>query len=144
MTVDQFRALLANTDLFVYERSVDEAQGTVAALVRRGLEKRLAVAGEKASLFAGEEAEGPKLCPLTNENAAALMTLFPYTKPRSHKGHTFTMGFGDRLGLASPGHIRAIAGHGPRPAVHPGTEPDPPDLHGRDLRRRLQRVPGGV
>ena len=39
MTVDTFRALLADTDLFVYERSVDEADGTVAALVRRGLEK---------------------------------------------------------------------------------------------------------
>ena len=39
MTVDAFRALLANTDLFVYERSVEEREGTVAALVRRGLEK---------------------------------------------------------------------------------------------------------
>ena len=35
MTVDAFRALLSNTDLFVYERSVDENDGTVAALVRR-------------------------------------------------------------------------------------------------------------
>ena len=73
MTVDQFRALLADTDLFVYERSVDECQGTVAALVRRGLEKRLAVAGEKADAFAGAEEKGLKLCPLTNENAAALI-----------------------------------------------------------------------
>ena len=39
MTIDQFRALLSNTDLFVYERSVDQAENTVAALVRRGLEK---------------------------------------------------------------------------------------------------------
>ena len=38
MTVDEFRALLANTDLFLYERSVDQSQGTVAAMVRRGLE----------------------------------------------------------------------------------------------------------
>ena len=29
-----FRALLAYTDLFVYERSVDEAENTVAALVK--------------------------------------------------------------------------------------------------------------
>ncbi len=34
MTIDQFRALLSNTDLFVYERSVDEAENTVAALVK--------------------------------------------------------------------------------------------------------------
>ena len=111
MTVDQFRAQLAHTDLFLYERSVDEADGTVAALVRRGSEKLLAVAGEKAAAFDGAEEQGLKLCPLTNENAKALMALFPYTKPASHKGHRFTMGFGDRLGLASPGHIRAIGQH---------------------------------
>jgi hypothetical protein len=111
MTVDMFRALLADTDLFVYERSVDEAENTVAALVRRGLEKLLAVAGEKADAFAGAEEKGLKLCPLTNENARALMALFPYTKPASHKGRKFTMGFGDRLGLASPGHIRALGSH---------------------------------
>lgn len=111
MTVDMFRALLSNTDLFVYERSVDEADGTVAALVRRGLEKRLAVAGERADAFTGTEENGLKLCPLTNENAKALMQLFPYAKPASHKGHRFTMGFGDRLGLASPGHIRALGDH---------------------------------
>ena len=111
MTIDQFRALLANTDLFVYERSVDQAENTVAALVRRGLEKRLAVAGERADAFVGSEENGLKLCPLTNENAKALMALFPYTKPASHKGHQFTMGFGDRLGLATPGHIRALGDH---------------------------------
>ena len=111
MTVDMFRALLAETDLFVYERSVDESEGTVAALVRRGLDKCLAVAGEKADAFSGTEEKGLRLCPLSNENAAALMGLFPYTKPASHKGHRFTMGFGDRLGLASPGHIRALGDH---------------------------------
>ena len=111
MTVDEFRALLANTDLFLYERSVDQSQGTVAAMVRRGLEKMVAVAGEKADLFAGKAEGELKLCPLTNENARALMVLFPYTKPASHKGHAFTMGFGDRLGLASPGHIRALGSH---------------------------------
>ena len=49
--------------------------------------KLLAVAGEKADAFAGTEEQGLKLCPLTNENATALMALFPYTKPASHKGH---------------------------------------------------------
>jgi hypothetical protein len=34
--------------------------------------------------------------------------LFPYTNPRPHKGHKITIGLGDRLGLASPGHIKTI------------------------------------
>ena len=46
MTVDAFRALLSNTDLFVYERSVDENDGTVAALVRHlGKHVRILTAG---------------------------------------------------------------------------------------------------
>ena len=36
------------------------------------------------------------------------MDLFPYTKPVSLRGHSMTIGVGDRLGLAKPGHIRAI------------------------------------
>jgi hypothetical protein len=72
MTIDSFRALLARTDLFVYERSVDEAQNTVAALVRKDLTKLIAVAGEKADLFTGTEENRLLLCPLTNENAKAL------------------------------------------------------------------------
>ena len=62
---------------------------------------------QKAGLFEGKEDSGIKFCPLSNENAAALQQLFPYTRPASHKGHKFTMGFGDRLGLATAGHVRA-------------------------------------
>ena len=49
-----------------------------------------------------------KVCDLSMENTRSLMTLFPYTKPTSLKKHPITIGMGDRLGLATPGHIRAI------------------------------------
>ncbi|MBQ7064687.1 MAG: hypothetical protein IJM90_07345 [Firmicutes bacterium] len=103
--------------LYVYPKSVDEAEGTVAAIVRKGIDKCLAVAGDKACCFTGEEAGGVKYCPLSTENAKALMALFPYTKPVSHRGHPFTIGLGDRLGLATPGHVRAIAGYGAFPIL---------------------------
>ena len=95
--------------LYVYPRSAEEAEGTCCAIILAGEEKEklLAVAGEKADTFAGEEVDGIKLCGLTAENAKALMALFPYTRPVSHKDHPFTMGLGDSLGLASPGHVRA-------------------------------------
>ncbi len=32
--------------------------------------------------------------------------MFPFTAPISHKGQSVTVGLGDRLGLASPGHLR--------------------------------------
>ncbi len=96
--------------LTVYPRSPDAAEGTACALVRGKEGKALAVLGEKADRFAGEKREELKLCPLTAENAGALMELFPYTKPRSHRGRPFTFGTGDRLGLATPGHVRAMEG----------------------------------
>lgn len=97
--------------LTVYPASPDEAEGTACAVVRGPEGKRLAVLGKEAGRFAGEERGGLRLCPLDTESAGELMRLFPYTKPRSHRGRPFSIGLGDRLGLATPGHVRAIAGY---------------------------------
>ena len=48
------------------------------------------------------------VCDLSIENTRTLMALFPYTKPTSLKKLPITIGVGDRLGLATPGHIRAV------------------------------------
>ena len=104
-----FLKSIESLGLTVYPRSVDEAKGTVCAIVRNDKEKFLAVSGEKAPLFTGEEKGDIKLCPLTAENGNALMNLFPYTKPQSHRGHPFTIGLGDRLGVATPGHVRIVS-----------------------------------
>jgi hypothetical protein len=47
------------------------------------------------------------ICPLTSENAAALRGLFDFLVPKAF-GISKSFGFGDRLGLATPGHIRAV------------------------------------
>ena len=107
--MSDFKTALEALGLFVYPKSIDEAEGTVCAIVKDGKEKLLAVSGAKENDFTGTKKDGVKLCPLTNDNAGAMMALFPYTKPQSHRGHPFTFGLGDRLGLATPGHIRAIA-----------------------------------
>ncbi len=103
----EFMDKAAALGLAVYPKSPDEAAGTVCAIVRDGGKKRLAVLGDGE--FSGEEKGGLRLCPLTAENARGLMALFPYTRPASHRGRPFTIGLGDRLGLATPGHVRAIA-----------------------------------
>ncbi len=105
----EFRNKAAALGLTVYPESIEETGGVVCAVVRNGDVKKLASLG--ACGFSGEERNGLKLCPLTVENARVLMELFPYTKPRSHRGHPFTLGLGDRLGLATPGHVRAISGY---------------------------------
>jgi hypothetical protein len=47
-------------------------------------------------------------CELTHENAVALRKAFPFTAPVRVLTRDKTMGVGDRLGIATPGHIRAF------------------------------------
>ncbi len=106
---NDFLDLAAALGLAVYPKSVDTAGETVCAVVRDRDGKKLAVLGQDG--FSGVMRNGLLLCPLTTDNARALMSLFPYTKPKSHRGYPFTFGLGDRLGLATPGHVRAISGY---------------------------------
>jgi hypothetical protein len=48
-----------------------------------------------------------KKCPLSDSNAQALRTALPWLHPRP-LGLQTSAGFGDRLGLATPGHVRAL------------------------------------
>lgn len=57
----------------------------------------------------GGEAATPWLAmgALSAANARALHVLLPWTRPVSLRHRTTTVGMGDRLGVATPGHIRA-------------------------------------
>ncbi len=57
---------------------------------------------------ASSHGEKAKICPLSHENCQALRQTFSFTSPKSHQGYDITIGLGDRLGLASPGHLRLI------------------------------------
>ncbi len=106
---EDFREKLAGfADVKVYEKSVDVSGDTAAAVVRKNGVKMLAVTGPEAGRFNGTEENGVVFAPLTTENAEPLQELFPYTAPRSHKDHPFTFGLGDRLGIATPGHVRVV------------------------------------
>ena len=48
-------------------------------------------------------------CPLSHANAVKLRELLPFTKPVL-LGIDNALGLGDRLGLAGPGHLRAMIG----------------------------------
>lgn len=96
----------------LYEASVRSKHGTWYFLLRRGPERRLGVLGPDSQTFESEavvETEGHAvhLCRLTAENAQRLRTRFPWTGPEP-LGKTSAIGCGDRLGLATPGHIRAV------------------------------------
>lgn len=54
--------------------------------------------------------------PLNHENASALQSLFAFTRPVLI-GIDDSIGLGDRLGLANPGHVRAIRGSHMKPVL---------------------------
>ncbi|MCF7890290.1 tagaturonate epimerase family protein [Candidatus Bipolaricaulota bacterium] len=96
----------------IYRNSITGTDNTTYALVRNsGTEKRLYVSGSGAQSFEGEaKSENIKLCPLTWENAQQLMDVFDWLVP-SFPSSKPSFGFGDRTGLATPGHKRSLGEH---------------------------------
>ena len=58
--------------------------------------------------FIGRESAGCLVAELTHDNALVLRRLFPFTAPRTGLKNGCSMGVGDRLGIATTGHLRAF------------------------------------
>ncbi|MEZ4519153.1 MAG: tagaturonate epimerase family protein [Chloroflexota bacterium] len=90
-----------------YDSSVVEHDGTTYALARTlDGNKYLLVSGNTDG-FSGERQDGRLYGPLSAENAAALRARLPWLNP-TPLGMQTSFGFGDRIGLATPGHIAAL------------------------------------
>lgn len=98
----------------IYPESLQQTGGSLFFITWDNGRKVLVIVGEGESYgaFSGEEtvlATGKaKICELTVANSKVLAKVFPFTAPRNHRGIPVTVGLGDRLGLASPGHLRLI------------------------------------
>jgi len=115
-------------DMHVYPESIIGHDRAIYFLARSRYDKHLGIAydalkpPESAASFEGtaEPCElegmrvGVKLCPRSHANAAALRARVPFLAPQC-LGLAPSFGFGDRLGLATPGHVRALARSGLRP-----------------------------
>jgi hypothetical protein len=104
--------------LAIYRSSVISADGTVYALARGDDSKRLVVvAAARAALEPFDGVTGPvsldgreavaRIGACTPANAAALRERLPFLAPVPI-GLARSAGCGDRLGLATPGHLRAF------------------------------------
>jgi len=111
---------LASAGATPYPASRADVDGAVLALERGPYGKRLLIAAEQGSGLHGRfdgvpagDAAGVSVlrCPLTAANAAALREVLPDLAPRP-LGLTTSAGFGDRLGLATPGHARSLGSAG--------------------------------
>lgn len=106
-------------DLRMDPRSLVSAAGVDCGLYETGSKKGLALTAEPDAAVFGllegdcSEHEGRTLLlgPLSPRNAAALRALLPWLQPRLW-GMRTSAGLGDRLGLATPGHVRAMRAAG--------------------------------
>lgn len=90
----------------IYPQSVNLVNGGAVFMIRGENEDWLVATNRLG--FHGENMGGWLLCPLNHENAQRLRTLFPFTAPSRVLGKQRSLGMGDRLGIATPGHIRAF------------------------------------
>ena len=100
----------------LYGDSLIEGNETALALVKINQQKRLVVAAPIGHAwlerFGGESSALDhdrvlKICPLTADNARALRSVVPNLNPVP-LGLDTSAGCGDRMGLATPGHVRAF------------------------------------
>ncbi|MEI7027865.1 tagaturonate epimerase family protein [Paenibacillus sp. y28] len=102
-----------------YPQSLVEEGGSRLLLIKDGYDKFIVAVGEGAlyNELQGEVKDGAKLAPQTHENRLVLNKYLEYTVPRAFGKQISTFGLGDRLGLASPGHIQTIRGRDIRPIL---------------------------
>lgn len=106
---------LPSSNLNLFSRSLTEHEGIEYGLAQTEEGSRLAVLADPDSpmllSFEGEISPLQNrtlcLCPLNGHNASALRAQLPWLQPRP-LGLKTSAGMGDRLGLATPGHVRAV------------------------------------
>lgn len=100
----------------VYPDSINFKNGSLFFIAKISSGKILAVLGQSDAFNKLEGKETTlgsfkaKICELSDKNCSVIMNEFPFTKPSNHKGIEKSFGLGDRLGLASVGHLRLVKG----------------------------------
>jgi len=121
-TLEDVRTGLAAVD-GIFHDSVHLIHGTLLFLMKESLVKQLIIISTDhgADPFEGETlklgAFAVKQAVLSDANAKALRSLLPWTAPQAFGTSGISMGLGDRLGLASPGHLKALKGTTVRPVL---------------------------
>jgi len=120
---------LIDEKISVYARSMRLLHDNILFIGKQKIDKFLFIVSDRTSNdvfsgFIGEIVRPTKLgngiaikrCRLSHENATLLRELFHFTRPQLI-GLRNSIGLGDRLGLANPGHIRAIRCTSMRPVL---------------------------
>ncbi|MEG1523563.1 MAG: tagaturonate epimerase family protein [Clostridia bacterium] len=90
-----------------YPKSTHRCGNATISMVRGGTADFLTIEGKNPG-FSGTMENGIFLAPLTHDNAVLLRKLFPFTAPTPVLTGVRTVGVGDRLGIATAGHIQVF------------------------------------
>jgi hypothetical protein len=109
---------LKENEIYVYENSVFEKENTLFFTGKEKGEKFFFLLTENGNKAIAEDFEGEtieleenkilKKCPQTHGNVVAVQSIFEFTKPVVI-GVKNSFGFGDRIGLANPAHLRSLS-----------------------------------
>jgi hypothetical protein len=94
-----------------YEKSINSLGSFVVFMAEDGDETVIitsaqeGISGPEPGLKGADIGGGKYRCSLTHENAEVLRSLFPFTAPVRGLSKPKSFGLGDRLGIATPGHI---------------------------------------
>ncbi|GHV41500.1 hypothetical protein AGMMS49546_17480 [Spirochaetia bacterium] len=93
-----------------YEKSINKIGESSAVFMAKVGDEDFIIAGGNAPGIGGFKGEslgdGRIKAPLSHENAEALRKLLPFTAPSRVLTKDRSFGLGDRLGIATPGHIK--------------------------------------
>lgn len=119
---------LKNIELQIYPRSIREYDDVIFFIAKSDTEKFLFLLYDKPGNKIAEKFEGSilsfnssenfllKKCIQNTYNRKQLQRYFDFTKP-CIMGLTDSFGFGDRIGLANPAHIRSLEGSSFKPVL---------------------------
>ena len=101
----------------IYESSVHSKDGYTVFLARQQ-DGRDCLCAFGSHPFIGLQRENYTQCELSRENAAILRKEFPFCAPQKVlSAHACTIGTGDRLGRATPGHLQVFARYNAVPVL---------------------------
>lgn len=98
----------------IYPSSINQSQGSYLFILKDAKEKKLVIFGEGTAYVDCEGEEQviggfkTKVCLMNHHHCLIIRREFPFAAPVSVLKNKRTIGLGDRLGLATPGHIRLI------------------------------------
>ena len=133
---------ILNENFKTYPLSYNKVEDLELQMVVVNNTKYIAVKGKGLSFeaFEGDAIHnGLKLCPLIHTNRLLLNRFLDFTRPQAFGKDTPTFGAGDRLGLASPGHIKTISKSSAKPILAQQSKREL-ELTGRTYRDVLDSV----